>query len=211
MGLGDVAVPHLDAYGSSTSIEVVAGAEPRGDRRVAMGGRFHLRTYATAGEMLDRERLDIACVLTPAAAHCVATEQIASHGVHVVCEKPIAVDLGDARAMIAACDEAGVRFCYGSSYRFLPAIARARELIEAGAIGDVRLVVETAIGGRGREGHQPLSATHYPLGGPGGSGMGLVDHGIHSIDIAPWLLGSGVVSVFGRGNIRAPSHCRSFW
>jgi len=144
VGLGDVAVPHLEAYAGSAAVEVVAGAELRSERRRVMGERFHLRTYATAAEMLGSERLDMACVLTPAAAHRAATEEIARHGVHVLCEKPIAVELHDAVAMVAACDGAGVKFCYGSSYRFLPAVARARELILAGAIGDVRLVTRVA-------------------------------------------------------------------
>src|SRR5262249_36375097 len=48
--------------------------------------------------------------------------------------------------------------------------------------------------------YRPLSAEHYPEGGPGGGGYGLVDHGIHMLDIFPWLCHSSIGRVVGRGD-----------
>ena len=48
---------------------------------------------------------------------------------------------------------------------------------------------------------EPPGPHHYPAGGPGGSGNGLVDHGIHLADIFPWLLGTEITAVSGRGQI----------
>jgi len=62
------------------------------------------------------------------------------------------------------------------------------------------LLMEFLVGGRGRQHYVDLGPHHYPIGGPGGGGMGLVDHGIHLMDILPWLTGSRVESVVGRGN-----------
>jgi predicted dehydrogenase len=100
---------------------------------------------------------------------------------------------------VAACETSGVKFFYGASYRFLPAVAKARELIQAGEIGDVQLLTESMIGGRGPEHYEDMGPHHYDLGGPGGSGSGLVDHGIHLIDTFAWMMNSDVASVFGRG------------
>jgi predicted dehydrogenase len=108
--------------------------------------------------------------------------------------------LEDAVAMEQICRQHAVRFCYGSSYRHLPAVAAARRLIAEGAIGAVRLLVEEVVTGEGAWSFQPLSATHYPSGGPGGGGYGLVDHGIHMLDILPWLCGSSIATLFGRGD-----------
>jgi predicted dehydrogenase len=102
--------------------------------------------------------------------------------------------------MIAACAAAGVRLHYGASYRFLPALRAARELIGGGAIGTVRLLREQVVGGRGAAAQQALPASHYPLGGPGGSAMGLVDHGVHLADAFAWLTGSTVAGAQGAGN-----------
>jgi len=108
--------------------------------------------------------------------------------------------LEDAFAMEKACARHGIQFCYGSSYRHLPALKEARRLIEAGEIGSVRLLVEEVITGDGASAYRPLPPTHYPVGGPGGGGYGMVDHGIHMLDILPWLCASSIASVFGRGD-----------
>ncbi len=69
IGLGGVAVAHLEAYSSVRQIEVVAGAEVREDRLAEMAGKYGFTPYTSYEEMLERERLDIACVLTPVNTH----------------------------------------------------------------------------------------------------------------------------------------------
>lgn len=201
IGLGRVAEVHLRGYQDVAQIEVVAAAEPRPDRRAQMAASWGFRGYADYEEMLGKEDLDIVCVLTPASLHRKATEAAAGRGVHVLCEKPMTLTVADAQAMIDCCNAAGVKLYYGSSYRHLPACRKAREMIHQGAIGDPLLLLETFIGGHGLAGWRPLGEHHYPAGGPGGSGMGLMDHGIHLADVLPWLAGSEASWVFGRGNI----------
>lgn len=200
IGLGEVAELHLEAYRDLDGIEVVAGADPRQERLNEIAGRWGIRGYGDYEEMLDKEKLDIACVLTPASSHAKITRDVAKHRVHVLCEKPLALTLDDAAAMIDTCRDEGVGLCYGSSYRFLPPVVKARELVGQGRLGRVTLLMEVLVGGRGRRCHQELSHHHYPTGGPGGGGMGLVDHGIHLMDVLPWLAGAEVETVVGRGN-----------
>jgi UDP-N-acetylglucosamine 3-dehydrogenase len=200
IGLGQVSEVHLRGYEDVPQIKVVAGAEPRADRLAQMAAQWGLQAYTDYEEMLQKEKLDIACVLTPAPLHRQITEQVAGHGVHVLCEKPMALSLADARAMINKCEQEGVKLYYGSSYRHLCACRKAKEIIDAGILGDLFLLMETFVGGRGLDRWQGLSEHHYPKGGPGGGGLGLVDHGIHLADVFRWLTGSEVESVFGRGN-----------
>ena len=103
--------------------------------------------------------------------------------------------------------EKNLKLFYGASYRHLPAICTARDIIQQGVIGKVLHISESLIGGMGSDAYQALSDVHYPEGGPGGSLMGLVDHGIHLIDAFAFLLNDKVESVFGQGNIagKAPS------
>jgi len=201
IGLGRVAEVHLRGYQEVSQIEVVAGAESRADRLAQMAGTWGFEGYTDYVEMLQKEDMDIACILTPTSFHRAVTEAAAEHGVHVLCEKPMALTVADARAMIDRCKAAGVKFYYGSSYRHLPACRKAREIIEEGAIGDPLLLMETFVGGQGLAGWNPLNEYHYPSGGPGGGGMGMMDHGIHLADILPWLTRSEVAWVFGRGNL----------
>ncbi len=205
IGLGGVAVAHLEAYSSVRQIEVVAGAEVREDRLAEMAGEYGFTPYTSYEEMLERERLDIACVLTPVNTHRQFVETVADHGVHVFCEKPLALRLEDAEAMIAHCDAKGVKLFYGASYRFMPTLMKAKELIADGVIGDVYLLMEMVLGGRGPEHQSHMGFAHYPEGGPGGSGMGLVDHGIHLIDLFGWLMSDDIEWVFGRGGYSGKS------
>jgi predicted dehydrogenase len=200
IGLGAVAEPHLIALESLDSIRVVGGVDPRAARRSEFFERFGLRGFESVADLLAQSKPDIACLLTPASTHRALTEQCAKAGVNVLCEKPMAVTVEDAVAMRDVCEQSKVSFFYGSSYRFLPAVRMAKSLIESGAIGEVRLVVEHLLTGEGAESYRPLSSSHYPVGGPGGGGYGLVDHGIHLLDVIPWMCGSPITSVLGRGD-----------
>lgn len=202
IGLGSVGELHLTAYQALLEeIEIVAASELDTLRLQHFASHSGFRPYADYLRMLEVEKLDLACVLTPAATHAEITVACARAGLHVLCEKPLAITLEAAQGMITACQKADVRLCYGASYRFLPAIRSARDLILAGAIGDVLLLREQVVTGAGPESHRFMGFAHYPEGGPGGSGMGLVDHGIHLIDTFSWLMDSDIESVFGRGDI----------
>jgi len=201
IGLGGVAEAHLEGYKQVETIQVVAGAEIQTERLARMAEKWRFKGYSDYGQMLAEENLDIACVLTPARFHREVTARVAEAGVHVLCEKPLAVSLDDARAMIEVCDKRGVKLAYGATWRFLPACRKAKEIIESGRLGRVMLMMETYVGGRGYDNFRDAGPMHYPPGGPGGGGMGLIDHGIHLIDMFMWLTGSPAASVFGRGNI----------
>ncbi len=200
IGLGKVAESYLTAYQKVNAIEIAAGAEPNPERLADMTARWGMKGYAEVQEMLEAEALDAVCILAPPLAHRALTELAASRGLHVLCEKPMALSLEDGEAMIQACGQAGVKLAYGSSYRCLPPVLKAKEMIARGDLGRVHLIAETYVGGAGLEGWRDLGPHHYPTGTPGGGGMGLVDHGIHFADIMPWLAGARVEGVFGRGN-----------
>lgn len=201
VGAGAVARIHVQAYEAGTSIDVVAAAETNPARRDAFAKTYGIKTYPGVSELLEGEELDIVCVLTPPASHGAVVKACADAGVAVLCEKPLAIDAASARAMTEYCARKGVPLGYGASYRFLPALQRAREMIAEGTIGSVRLLTENEIGGAGAARQAALGFEHYPSGGPGGGSMGLVDHGIHLIDAVSWLTGSKIVSAFGQGNI----------
>jgi len=201
VGFGGVAQAHLAAYRELASVEVVSVADTDSTRLARARQTPGIDCHATLDSMLRAARLDIVCVLTPPSSHQELVEACAAARVHVLCEKPLALSVEACEAMIRACAAAGVRLAYGSSYRYLPALMRAREMILAGELGEVLLLRESAVGGTGDARRATLPFSHYPEGGPGGSGMGLCDHGIHLLDVFPWLMNSRTVSVSGRGNI----------
>lgn len=199
VGLGDVAQVHLSAYEGESWIEISAACDLDPARVDAFAAQTGARGFTNLQVMLDAGGFDLVLLLTPAVTHRALCEQIASAGFHLLCEKPIALSRSEALAMAEACDRNGVHLFYGSCYRYLPAVARAREMIQAGAIGRVRLLTEQLVGGFGPENYHDYGASHYPPGTPGGPGLGLIDHGIHLIDVLPWLCGSKVTGVSGSG------------
>ncbi|MBM3547367.1 MAG: Gfo/Idh/MocA family oxidoreductase [Alphaproteobacteria bacterium] len=201
VGLGGVGAVHLEAYRDNPRIEVVAAAELDEKRLATLASAHRFKPYGDFRRMLAEETLDLVCVATTVATHEEVTIACAKAGRHVLCEKPIAGSIDAAKRMIAACAEAKVKLFYCATYRFLPAVAKARALIQAGAVGRVLLMREQEVGGAGPENRHIMGFAHYPKGTPGGSGFGLVDHGIHLIDLFGWLSGSEVETVFGRGNI----------
>lgn len=201
IGLGGVGEFHLRALADAEWCQLVSVAEPREDRVSSFAAEYNFTAYPSYKDMLRDSALDAVCVASPVATHEEIVLACAASGVAVLCEKPLTLSLESADRMIVACREAGVQLGYGASYRYLPAVRKARELIKDGVIGQVVALREHAVGGSGIDGFVPIGFAHYPKGGPGGSGMGLVDHGIHFIDIFEWLSGARIKSVSGRGNI----------
>lgn len=201
VGLGAVAEPHLTAYQAIDGVEVCGVVEPRKDRLSDICSRYGVQGFSTIDALLEHTKPHVACVLSPVNTHRATTEKLAAGGVHVLCEKPIAISTADAIAMRKTCSKHGIDLFYGSSYRYLPAVQRARDLIKSGVVGDIRMVLETVIGGQGAEAFVPMSSSHYPENGPGGGPMGLVDHGIHLLDIIPWLCNSPISAALGRGDL----------
>jgi len=200
IGLGRIADSHLAAYREIDTVEVVAGAEINPERLHEITRRWGISGYAQHDEMLIKEDVDIVVILTPPRVHREIIEMVAGRGIDILCEKPIAIALEDAERIISVCNRTGVKFYYGSSYRSLPACIKAKEMIDEGLLGDIYLMLEVYVGGEGIDGWNDLGPHHYPIGGPGGGGMGLVDHGIHMADIFRWFSGSEVIRVFGKGN-----------
>lgn len=201
VGLGAVARVHMRAYEEVSTAKVTCVAD-NSEAQLALARRqFNLPAYSSLQEMLRSEALDIVCVTTPPSSHEALVSLCAAAGVNVLCEKPMSLSVGSCERMIEVCRSNGVRLSYGASYRYLPAMVTARDLIRSGALGDILLLREYAVGGVTTAQRATLPPSHYPSGGPGGSGMGLCDHGIHLVDAFPWLMNSTTIAASGRGNI----------
>ena len=87
--------------------------------------------------MLDTERLDIVAIATPNYLHHPMTLSALESGKHVLCEKPLALNVGQAGAMLEAAERHGHRHFVPFTYRFLPAALYMKEILDAGFVGQV--------------------------------------------------------------------------
>ena len=93
--------------------------------------------YASAEELVESGEVDAVLVTTPTDTHCDYTVMAARHGLHVLCEKPMARNAGECRAMIKECHHADVRLGVAYRRRVWPQVVEAHRQIEAGRIGRV--------------------------------------------------------------------------
>jgi predicted dehydrogenase len=147
--------------------------------------------------LIERDDVDLVDVCTPGSSHAEISIAALKAGKHVLCEKPLANTVEEARAMAAAADRAaaaGVRAMTGFNFRRVPAVALARELVAAGRLGAIRHVRAAYLGSHLLDPEIPLiwrlQAEHA------GSGA-LGDLGAHAIDLAQYLAGDRIAGVSG--------------
>jgi predicted dehydrogenase len=147
--------------------------------------------------LIERDDVDLVDVCTPGSSHAEISIAALKAGKHVLCEKPLANTVEEARAMAAAADRAaaaGVRAMTGFNFRRVPAVALARELVAAGRLGAIRHVRAAYLGSHLLDAEIPLiwrlQAEHA------GSGA-LGDLGAHAIDLAQYLAGDRIAGVSG--------------
>lgn len=147
IGIGNIARSHAHGYLASKRFEIVALAdvhEPAMERFESEHG-LSSRHYLDARKMLDEEELDAVSICLWTGLHAEMTIAAAARKPRaILCEKPMAIDLGECERMLVACQRNDVKLVIGHQRRFLPAYTRARELIAEGAIGQVELI--TSIG-----------------------------------------------------------------
>ena len=184
---GGVAAVHLLAYQDLDCIQVVAGADLNTKALENVSKQWGIKGYVSFEEMLKAETLDIVCICVPARYHRKVAEITATYKVNILIEKPLAGAVEDAEVIIKKCDEEGVKLYYGASYRTLTANMMAREMIINGDLGDVSMAMEVVVGGEGFDYYKECGPHHYEPGEPGGCGMGIMDHGIHLVDLFCWF------------------------
>ncbi len=150
--------------------------------------RTHIYNYQTFDRLAENEDIDIVYVVLPNAMHAEYTIRAAQAGKHVICEKPMAVTSQECEAMIAACDEAGVKLGIGYRLHFEPHNREAMRLGQEQVFGAVK-VIEASFGFRLRNPNQ------WRLDKALSGGGALVDVGIYAIQAARYVTGEEPLSV----------------
>lgn len=167
---------HAPAYVASPQTQLVAGADPHAEQGDIFASRWGLerdQVYADYREMLEKEKPDIVSVCTTARLRAQIVADLAAAGVKAIwAEKPIALSLAEADAMLDACRRSGTVMAVNCARRWNPFYSEARRQIEAGELGDI------------------LQVTGYGQ-------CGLSHNGSHLIDIVRYLAGGQVEWVFG--------------
>lgn len=156
--------------------------------------------YPTLQALLAAERLDAVVIASSTSAHADNIAACAEAGLHIFCEKPLALTVGDCDRAIAAAERAGVKLMIGHVRRFDRGHVEARRLIEAGAIG--RPLVFRAISG-------DVDPPPPSFADPRVSGGLILDACYHDLYLSRWLLGDRVSRVYAEGGALVDEGVRS--
>jgi predicted dehydrogenase len=143
-------------------------------------------------ELIARDDIDVIDVCTPGDSHAEITLAALAAGKHVMCEKPLANTVDEAREMVRAAQAAGVRVLCGFNYRRVPAAALMRQLVAAGRVGAIRHVRAVYL-------QDWIVDPQFPLvwrmqAERAGSGA-LGDIGAHIIDLTQYVTGQRIAGV----------------
>jgi len=132
VGCGRISERHIDAITSNAKLELVAVCDEVPDRAKAAGEKAGVPFFTSYEKMLDTAKADVVAICTPSGMHPRQGIMAAERGLHVICEKPLAISEEECLRMISACDEAGVRLMTAYRLHFEPVNLQVVKLIEQG-------------------------------------------------------------------------------
>ena len=142
------------------------------------------RATASVEDAVHDPAVDAVIVATLNGSLAAISEQAVRAGKHVIVEKPAAITLAELDGVIDAAAQTGALVRVGYNHRFHPALLKARELVDAGAVGPL-MFIRARYGHGGRVGYDREWRADPKLSGGGE----LIDQGVHLIDLAGWFLG----------------------
>lgn len=181
VGAGAIGQTYAQAFGRCGHVELVAVCDVDAATAARVAGQHGCAALPNV-RALEQAGVEAVVVCTPPNTHPELCVELAELGLHVLCEKPMAIDAGSARRMIAAAHRAGTVLTMASKFRYVNDVVAAKEMIDAGRIGQV-VLFENAFTSRVDMTQRWNSKREISGGGV------LIDNGTHSVDLMRYFLG----------------------
>jgi phthalate 4,5-cis-dihydrodiol dehydrogenase len=195
IGLGRAFTFMRPAFAASPQIALVAAADPRPEAQKRFTEEFGGTGYAAVDALLRDPRVEAVYIATPHQFHAEHAIIAAKAGKHVLVEKPMALTLAEAEAMVAAARQAGVKLLVGHSHSLDPPITMARAMIASGEFGAVKMI--TALNFTDFL-YRPRRAEELDTAAGGGV---IFNQAMHQVDIVRLLAGGLAESVMAQTGI----------
>jgi len=176
---------HLNNYMTLPNVELISICDVNIENAQRLAKKYNIsKVYGNYEEMLNNEDLDIVSVCTPNYLHAEISTYALSKGVNVHCEKPLAVNAGEAQKIVDAKNLSGKKVMVGLNNRFTNEAVFLKKYIEAGYLGDIYQVKAGWI----RRSGIPGRGTWFTNKDCAGGGV-MIDLGVHYLDLALFLIG----------------------
>jgi len=203
LGTGGMAHTHTEAFQKIPGVKIVAAVDTNADRLSKFQAEYDVPAgYGTLNEALMGGGFDAVANVTPDGVHYSTTMTLLNSGKHVLCEKPLATSYAHAREMADTANATGLVNMVNLTYRNVPAMQHAADMVQAGEIGEIRHFEASYLQswltqpawGRWDVEDQWL----WRLSSKHGSKGVLGDVGIHILDFATYVAGLPVTEVSAR-------------
>ena len=199
MKIGIMSFAHLHAEGYIQNVRNLPGVDMIGiadedtKRGQHFAKQFNARLFRSYEELLETKP-DGVVICSENNQHRPLVEMAASRKVNVLCEKPIATTLEDARAIVDVCEREGVVLMTAFPMRFSAPLLEIKQQLDAGALGQVYCFNGT------NQGELPKKHRDWFVDKQLAGGGALVDHTVHLVDIMRWYLQSEITEVYAVAN-----------
>ncbi len=193
VGAGGIAQSYLQVFSGLKSAHIAAVADIRLEAATSAAEALGCKAFGAWEELAEHASIDAVLICTPPAAHApIALHFLARH-IAVLCEKPFAVDLSEARALAVASEEHRTLLTMASKFRYVQDVIRAKSILASGILGDI-ILFENVFASRAKMSNRWNSDPAISGGGV------LIDNGTHSVDILRYFLGpiAEVLAVEGK-------------
>ena len=186
IGGGNISSTHARATRAIPGVEIVAVFGRNTEKVNRLSVEHRSVPYLDLNEFLSHRPMEMVIIGSPSGMHALQGIAAARRGLHVLVEKPIDVCTNQADALIAACDDAGVRCGVIFQEHFQPGILRLKQLIDDGSLG--RLFFADAQVNWYRPPEYYSKSSWHGVRALDGGGA-LMNQGVHTVDLLLWLLG----------------------
>ena len=185
VGCGRISRNHLDAIARIAGLRLTGVCDSVEERAKSVGEEFGVPSYTNYADMLKRADADVVTIATPSGLHSVQGVAAAKAGKHVITEKPMAITLEQADALVTATDTAGVKLFVVKQNRLNPAIQLLKRAVDKGRFGRIYLANTTV------RWHRPQE--YYDAASWRGTwefdGGAFMNQASHYVDLIQWLMG----------------------
>lgn len=184
IGVGNMGKHHARNYNEIDGVKLVAITDLNPKIGEPIAKEYGAKYYADYKEMLEKEKIDIVTIAVPTKFHKKVALDCIKKGINILLEKPIAATVAEAKQVVKAAKEKGVKFTVGHIERFNPAVIKLKELIEKGKIGEIVSIGNTRIG---------------PMPPQIKDANVVIDIGVHDIDLINWFYGKLPTKIMATG------------
>lgn len=187
---------HLPEYAANPDAQIAGIYDSNRQRAVELSERYGCRAYDSLEQLLADETVDAVSVCSPNVTHADVSIRALNSGKHVLCEKPMALNLTESSRMLAAAKSSGKKLMPGHNQRLIRAHLKARELLHSGAIGEL-LFFQCNFKHAGPENWSIDAGNETWFFKKDQANFGVMgDLGAHKIDLIRFLTDSEIKNVF---------------